>query len=264
MHLRSIGFRTTASAVAGSLAAPAVGDVLTVENGKEGSAISIVDWFGFQNTNAGFQQLIYPSGHDTTQGIRSDIPGLGMTRFKPVNAPIPLQPQELLAFTIGGAATAGDVDLGIATIYYEELPGIQGHFITYEEFSARGTLLCGVEEVLTGVVTGDWSAGVPINNTADLLLANRDYAWLGGVSQVVMGGIAMSSPDFGNVRVACPGLAGVSDMGSDYFATLAYETGLPCIPVINSGNRANVLLSCLDNENTAPTSCSFTLALLAK
>ena len=79
MHLRSLGFRTTASAVVGTAAVAAVGDVLTVENGTPGTQISILDWWGLQNTNPGFQQLIYPSGHDTTRGIRGITAGATVT-----------------------------------------------------------------------------------------------------------------------------------------------------------------------------------------
>jgi hypothetical protein len=248
--------------VVGTAAVAAVGDVLTVENGTPGTQISILDWWGLQNTNPGFQQLIYPSGHDTTRGIRGITAGVTVTRFKPINVPIPVRAQELLQFTIGGAATAGDVDIGVVTLYYENMPGLSGSYIGYDELMARGSKLCTVDQSLTGIATGDWSVGVAINATTDLLLANRQYAWVGAEAQVQIAAVSMNAPDFGNVRIACPVQPGDGDRGAEYFINLAWETNLPTIPVFNSGNRANILLCDLMNENTAATICSFNLVLL--
>lgn len=262
MHLQTVGYNATAAATTGTAAAAMTGDSLMVAAGREGSRIRIVDWWGKSNATMGWHQLVHPSGHDVSRGIRSVIQLNQTARFNPVGAPEDVQPGETLSLTIAAGAVAGDIELGFMSILYDDLPGIAGRLLGWNEVESRIEKMVSVQASITLAATGSWAGAELITAESDLLLANRDYAWVGGSAVLPIGAIAMQAPDFGNVRIACPADTRDADMGCEHFLWLSYETGLPCIPVFNSGNKGNVWLSACDDENGAATVCSWNLALL--
>jgi len=222
----------------------------------------IAGWSRNQAT-AGFTQLTFPSGHDTTRGIRVGIPAssthLGVV---PWSSQVELQAQEPMSFTLAGSATAGDVEQFCAIIRYDDLPGIDQRLISNAQLDARIEKLATVEH--SAVSTAGPSYGTPtvMTTSADLLQANRDYAVLGCTTRTACMAAYIIGPDTGNLRVGVPGDIAKQEITSQWFSLLSRVTGLACIPVINSGNKASTFFHATADENAGTFLCTWYLALL--
>lgn len=261
MLLEAIGYQATAATAAGSAATAFTNDSLTVKNGRGEIAAFLIGWI-LKNQSAGFQQLIWPSGHDTTQGFRVRTTAVGMADAMSLGSRAPLQAQELIAATIGAAAVAGDIEQGILLLWYPDLPGQDARLIPAEECDRRSRRLTSVSVSINPGAGGNWGGSEAINSETDLLRANTDYAILGGVAEADVTAIGISGPDFGNARVAIPGGFSEPAISARWFYLLSFWTGLPCIPVFNSANKGATNLVLADDENGAATDFSLNLAEL--
>ncbi|MGV0951687.1 MAG: hypothetical protein ACOYB3_13525, partial [Azonexus sp.] len=107
MHIELINASGTAAATTGTAAAGVGGDSLTIKNGQ-GDIDIIAIWQ--TNQTAGFGQIVYPSGHDTTRNWRAGV-GVGVNIGQlALSQKMAVQPQETLAVTIAATAVAGDVE----------------------------------------------------------------------------------------------------------------------------------------------------------
>jgi len=257
MHTELISFSATAPST-GAAAAALTGDSLTVKNAR--GPAQIIAWWAQQQVD-GWQQLVTPTAHDTTRGYRTVVEANNIDSLIPRGTSIEVQPQELLSISIAGSGTAGDVELGMMLIHYPDLPGVSGRAITWPQLTSRMQMMTTVQMTITGAAAG-YTGGELITAESDLLRANRDYAVIGVTTNVACGAITILGPDTGYVRTAVPGQASDSDVGSDWFAALSRTSGLPTIPVINSGNRAATTIGIVQNENNVSPVISITLALL--
>lgn len=259
MHNELISYFATNPGAAGIAATPATGDSLTIKNNRGVSGPRILDLWGQQAT-AGFQQIVFPSGHDTTRGYRvGQIPDDTYAHI-PDGMSIPITAQETMTITIAGGAA--EIDTGAMLVHYPDLPGIDQRVLTWAQLQDRYEKLTTVFVAVTAGA-GTYGAGVLINATSDLLLANRDYALMGITTTVDQLAVCVSGPDTGNVRVGCPGSNQNTDEASGYFTFLARSQGLAMIPVINSGNKNSTTISSIAATAVA-TNATLYLALLRK
>lgn len=249
MFIETIGWQATQPNT-GLAAAAFTGDSLTVKNGTPGSQIVLLTALALQQV-AGYQQITAPSFNDTTRGIRYGVPAATPGHYLPLMQGQPLKAQETLSVTIAGSNTAGDIELGGAMIYYENLPGQQGTYLTEDEMYARAVRMVTVYATISTGTAGGWSGGELITAESDLLRANRDYAVLGITSIVACLAVGMRAPDWSNGRIAVPGQITNPELSSEYFRYLSWDTGLPCIPVFNSANKNNIFLDAAVDENGA-------------
>lgn len=257
MHTELVTFSATQPNT-GAAAAALTGDSLTVKNSK-GPAY-IVAWWAQQQAD-GYQQLVTPTSHDTTRGFRQVVEGANIDNLLPGGMAIELQPQELMALTIAGSNTAGDVELGCMLIHYPDLPGVSARALKWPDVLRRAESLLTIQCTITGAATGYTGAEL-ITAESDLLRANRDYAVLGITTNVPCAAVTLTGPDTGYVRTAVPGQATDTDVGRDWFCSLSRAFDLPLIPVINSGNKASTYLGIVQNENNVSPAVAMTLALL--
>jgi hypothetical protein len=259
MNTETIAYTVTNPGAGGAAASAVTGDSLTIKNDRGVRGPMIVDMWGQQAT-AGFQQLTFPSGHDTTRGYRvGQIPDDTYSHI-PLGVGIPVTAQELLSLTIAGGGA--ETDVGALTIHYPSLPGIEQRAITNAQLQDRYEQLTTVFSAVTSGA-GAWGNGVAINSVTDLLKANRDYALLGITTTVDHLAVAVSGPDTGNVRVGCPGSNQNTDEAASYWIRMAIMYQLALIPVINSGNKASTLISAVAATAVA-TNATLYLALLKK
>jgi hypothetical protein len=260
MHLQV----TTAAAIApgatGAAGIPLTGDSLTVQNSKSGSGVKILAAWQ-TNQVAGFGQIAFPSGHDTTRGYRVGAP-IGINpAFLPFGVEMEVNPQELLAVTLAGSAVAGDVEQMSLLLRYGDMPGIAGRYMSARELEAKTSKLTTIEQSITSVAGPGYSGEVAINTTTDLLLANRDYAIIGMSSRTAVHAMTLRGPDLGNVRIATPGILR-QEITAQYFALLSRTHGEECIPVINSGNKAATFVGVATDENAGTFLVTLYMALL--
>jgi len=242
----------------GAAATAYAGDTLTIKN-SQGPARILAMW-AYHNVS-GFQQIVYPSGHDTTRNWRTVVMNNDARPRNAMGCPWWVQPQELLTITIAGSNIAGQIETGCLAIHYDNLPGVTSRNIGWDSLLQRTEKQVTVQCTLTGVA-GAYSVGEPINAESDLLRANRDYALIGMESTVEVAALAISGPDTGNTKIGMPAVPTEPDMCGNWFAMLSRAYNLNLIPVINSGNRASTLVYCANGQGALSPVVSLNLALL--
>jgi len=262
MHTELISWSATAPGAAGAAAAALTGDSLTIKNNRGVSGPRIIDLWAMQQTS-GFQQVTFPTGHDTTRGYRYGVEAGDTYSRLCAGLSIPITAQETMTVTIAGSATAGDVELGCALVHYPDLPGIDARTLTWAQLNDRYEKLTTLYVSMTGAAAGYTGAEL-INADSDLLLANRDYALLGGSTTVDCAAVVLQGPDTGNAKIAFPGADQDTDEVSQYFCGLARAQDRSLIPVINSGNKNSTYISIVQDENNVTVLATLYLALLRK
>ena len=262
MHIEVQGYFATAAAVAGTAAAACNGDTLTVKNARIGSKIVLVDAVAFYGS-LGELRVVGPHMNDTTQGIR--MPVVPAVSHCLMGGPMgePMWPQDTLVVTMFGTAFAAEVDVAGLVFWYEDLPGITARMIDTATLRTRGVRVVPVNCTIATVATGQWGAAEALNADSDLLRPNTDYALVGGKVSALVGVVGVRSPDWGNVRVPIPGGIGETRDGSSYLSALSDRTGLPCIPILNSGNKAGIFVDMLQDEAGVDSTVSLNLVELA-
>ncbi len=230
----------------------AAGDALTVRNFTNGKARLITAWPTGQTT-AGQLVIRSPRMHDNVRGITYPVP-VGGT-YPPLWSPYiqELIAQDQLIVQISGSAIAGDLMLASLLVHYEDLPGIEGNFITPEELKSKSVDLLTVINTITTTTGPNYTGAVAINATNDLFKANVPYALIGYSVTVSAGCVTYRSSDTGNLRVGGPAQPGLLESTRDFFIKLSQISGLPCIPVFNSANKANTFVEAQQDENAAAT-----------
>lgn len=262
MHLEVIGCHATAAAVAGTAATINSGDSFTVKNGRQGSRIALLDVVAFYGS-LGEIRVVGPHMNDTTEGIRSSVQLADPQCLMLGSHPEPLFPQDALVVTMFGTATGAEVDVAGLVLWYEDLPGISARLITPDDVRSRGVRVVPVRNNIVSIATGLWGGAVALNALTDLLKPNTDYAVLGGCCSTVQGMISIRSPDWGNVRVGIPGKIVNTELSWDYFSRLSDRSGLPCIPIFNSGNKAATFVESMTDEAAVAVTVHWNLVELA-
>lgn len=219
-----------------------------VKNGTPGSKVLILDWCGL-NQSTGFHKMTWPSAHDTTRNLYAGLGAALLTHLIPLGPPPVLRPQETITYEMIGSATGGDIEQGLLTLLYEDLPGIQGRLISPDDVWNRAKSRVTISATLACGTGGGWSGSEAITSESNLLHANTDYAVLGITTKTSAMAVGIKAPDFGNVRIAVPGALANHDMYGNYFMHLSEEYGLPLVPVFNSANRDSILLDGMVDEN---------------
>lgn len=258
MHMELLTAAATAAATTGT-AATAVGtDSLMIKNGR-GDIDIIAIWQ--TNQTAGFGQLIFPSAHDTTRNWRAGV-GVGVNvGLMALRQTMPVKPQETLAITLAATAVAGDVENFSMLIRYKDFPGISARLMTESQVLSRTEKLLTIENSLASTAGPSYGTPELITADSDLLQANRDYALLGMTSRTAVHAIYVSAPDFGNVRVGAPGTLRY-DLNSQWFMLQSRLHEEPLVPVFNSGNKQNIFLGVVTDENAGTFVVTMHLALL--
>lgn len=262
MHTETILYQATAPGAGGAAAAAATGDSLIIKNNRGGGEPSIIAAWSFAQT-AGFHQIVFPTGHDTTRNFRFGTEPADTSNRIVRGMEIPVTAQEQLSITIAGSAVAGDVESGVLLVHYPNLPGIDSRTITFAQLQSRAQKLTTVFATITGAAAG-YTGGELINAESDLLLANRDYALMGMSSTIDCVGMTIIGPDTGNVRIACPGADIDLERSTEWFCDLSRTQGKSLIPVINSGNKNATTIGIMQDENNVSPTITLYLALLAK
>jgi len=241
----------------GAAGAPLTGDSLTIKNGQ-GKIRLLSAWATRQV--AGFSQIVVPSGHDTTRNWRAGVAAAAGQLTLPLGVSMNFDAQEVIASTIAGSNTAGDIEQDSFLIWYENFPGINMRTLAADAVDKRTKKLCTIESSIAAVATGQYVSEA-ITADSDLLQANTDYAVMGMSSRTAAHNLTLQAPDFGNARVACPGNLR-PELTNQWFMVLSRAHGLPLVPVFNSGNKAQVNIGFSADENAAATVVTLYLAML--
>ena len=229
----------------------ASGDSFTIKNAAPNSDILLLN-FWVDAQLAGQARIRSPKFHDNVDAIRSRTRINCLEPLLPWGQPQRLYAQDTEIVELAGSSTAGDIESIVQLIYYADLPGQAGRFITQDQLKQRGRNYFGNRLAITVGSTAAYTGARAINADVDLLKANTDYAVLGMTSDLRVGAICLRGPDTGNLRASCPGGADVQGAMKRYgtfFRDLSLFYGMALIPVINSANKGGTLIDVVGDEN---------------
>lgn len=229
----------------------AAGNSAQIRSANMSSRISLLNAWAFNNV-AGEFVIKSPRLHDNVQGIRmrvraanTDIlyPSVGSAGFAQ-----PLISQDILTLLLSGSGVAGNIEDASFLVYYADLPGVQGRFITGDLLQKNGVNDMGQEVSITTTVNPGYSGQVAINSLFDNFKANTDYALLGYIVDTQAGSLRIQGVDVGNLGIGGPCNPALRHVTANWFTQLSEAFKLPLIPVFNSQNKSAILVDALGNQ----------------
>jgi len=218
---------------------PSTGTSFTVRNTDPNKAVWLLDAWAF-NATAGELRIRSTKLHDFQQGIRNritaalSVPVQGGHNNSMYAQRLYAQDALTVELTGGGA----EIDTASLLILYEDLQGASGRFIDNAFLKANGLNEVTIEVTVTAVATGNFGGAVAINSTNDNLIANTDYAILGGMTDTRGDTVGITGIDFSNLRLGFPAEPTIRDTTVNWFQALTFGFNTPLIPVFSSANKA--------------------------
>lgn len=225
------------------------GNSLTLRNAKEGSKIWLISAWALNQANDTWLRIRSPRLHDNVEGMTFAVESTNCKPLIPLGAKQELISQDTLVVEMMDSGAISDLDYACLLVYYEDLPGVDGRFITAEEFDQRSKHMIAVRNTLTLDTDGTYDAEEAINAEYDLMKANTDYALIGNHVRDRVPVTRYRGTDTGNLGIGIPGGIGEQWITGGWFLNLARLTGLPIIPVMNSANKSNFLIDSPATEN---------------
>jgi len=241
----TVGVVTATPGTLGTFAAGVgmTGQSTTVRNTQLGSKINLEGLWA-QAAAASIVRVRSPRLHDNVQGIRYQVPAAIPLNLMGLRPETPLVPQDLLVVeqsTVAAATTVAFLHQS-----YASLPGSDGNYGSWGQIQPRIADMM-TQEVTPGNPTaaGQWSAGVALNASFDLMKANTWYALLGYMVSATTGAIAIQGPDTGGLKVGGPGILNAIET-REWFLWMDEFSEEPAIPIINSANKAGTFVYLAD------------------
>jgi len=236
------GFATNPGATLTTLTA-STGQSFTIRGTDTTKGTWLLSAFAF-NATAGELRITSPRLHDQVQGIRNRVTAASV--FPLVGGPVNdgftqrLYAQDNLTVQLSGGA--GELDCAALLIAYEDLAGVSGRFIDQPTLVKNGLNVVTAEVTVVGVATGNFGGGVAINSSFDNLIANTDYAILGGMTDTRGCAVGVTGVDLGNLRVGFPCEPSIRFLTQNWFQALSMAYTAPYIPVFNSANKTQTII----------------------
>lgn len=241
----------------------ASGQSLSIRAAQGVSDIRLLAMWANLKTAAGVFRIRSPRLHDNVQGIRMRAAVGAPLPFIPPHPLQRLYSQDGLILEVQNADAAGNIETGFFLAYYSDLGGVAARFIDVPTLMSRGVNLKGVEVQLNPSAAGGWTGLKALNSFEDTLIANTDYAILGGAMDVLTGGVGITGPDTGNVRLGFPGNTSDPFLSQEFFVRLTRIAGIPLIPVISSANKAGTNIDTAQDQGGAAVNVTLLLCQLS-
>ncbi len=253
---------TAIGATIAALAA-AAGDSLAVKSFPDSKSARILSFWSDVQV-AGTARIRSARMHDNVQAIRCATIISDLHPMMPYGASQRLYPNDVLVVELAGSAVAGDIEYVELLLYYEDLPGIAGNFITAEQALSRAVNLSFVENTLALGTGGGYTGGEAINVEFDQFRAGEKYALLGYLVSAECAAVCWRGPDTGNLRVGGPGDETERELTADWFVRLSRAYNLPLVPVISAENKTPTTVDGVQDENGTDVTVTSIFAQLAR
>ena len=214
------------------------------------------------NQAAGIIRVMSPRMANNNQGIHLDTVIGQLDPIIPISLGQKLYSQDTLNIGISGSAVAGDLEGAALLIYYPDLPGANGNFISLEDYKSRVTNIMTNRNAIVAGAGGGFTGAAALNATENMFKANKDYAILGYTCSAQCTAVRMIASDLGNIGIGGPGNIVNRAMTANWFIRLSEMTGLPLIPVINSANVGGILVDVMQDENAVAVAIAWIFAEL--
>jgi hypothetical protein len=205
---------------------------------------------------AGELRITSPRLHDQAQCIRNRVTAALSGPLTPgfLNGGFAQRLYAQDNLTIQQSGGGAELDLAALLVGYDDLAGVSGRFIDHQTLRKAGVNILTAEVTVTAVATGLWGGAVAINSSFDTLIANTDYALIGGMTDTRGLAVGVTAVDFGNLRCAFPAEPSLRSLTQNWFEalSLAFEappgnSGAAYIPVFNSANKSTTLIDVTTN-----------------
>ena len=213
---------------------------------------------------AGILRLMAPSWHDFVNGLYLNTVASEVRMLSTIGWKQTLQGQEAISAGISGSATAGDLEMGVLPILYDNLEGISPSYIDVATLLERqvGQVIAVPNTITTGTA-GAW-ASEAINAEVDNFKSDLDYAVLGYQTTAECLAVAYQGVATGNLRWGGPGNETEKEFTGNYFITMTQVYGRPLIPVFHGSDEGNFNVCVVIDENGADPAISTILAPLRR
>src|SRR5712692_2407337 len=227
------GFATNPGATFTALT-PSTGTSFTVRNTDPAKAVWLLNSWAF-NATAGELRIRSTKLHDFQQGIRNRVTAAFTGPLFPghTNGSFAQRLYAQDALTVELTGGGAELDTASLLILYEDLQGASGRFIDQAFLKTNGLNAVTVEVTVTAVATGNFGGAVAVNSTNDNLIANTDYAILGGMTDTRGDTVGITGVDFGNLRIGFPAEPSFRFLTDGWFEDLSVGLNAPYIPVLS-------------------------------
>lgn len=241
------GFATNPGAVF-TVLTPSTGQSFTVRGTDVTKGTWLLNHWAF-NASAGEMRIRSPRLHDFFSGIRSRVTAAFTSplfgHVVSTGYAQRLYAQDLLTTELTGGGA--EIDTAAILIGYEDLGGVAGRFIDVPTLKKIGLNEVTIEVTVVAPATGNFGGAVAINSSIDNLIANTDYAILGGLTDTRGNAVGVTGVDFGNLRVGFPAEPTLRDELGYWFMKLAFGFNGAWIPVFNSANKTQTTVDVATN-----------------
>ena len=232
--------------------------VRSFEAGKEARLITL--WA--DNQVAGIVRAMSPRMANNNQGIHIDSIIGNLDPLIPISLGQALYPQDTLALGISGSAVAGDFEGAGFLIYYPDLPGASGNFISPDEVISRCSNIMSNRTAIVAGAGGGYTGQMALNATENMFKANKEYALLGFNCSAQCTAVRMIASDLGNIGLGGPGNIANRKLMGEWFMEISRLTGTHLVPVINSSNVGGIIVDAMQDENAAAVNVAWIFAEL--
>ena len=239
------------------------GDSLAVKSFPDAKAARILAFWSDVQV-AGTGRIRSARMHDNVQAIRFDTVVSDPRNLMPRGSSQRLYPNDVLVVELAGSAVAGDIEYISMLLYYDDLPGIAGNFITAEQALSRAVNLSFVENTIAAGTGGGYTGSEAINAEFDQFRAGEKYALLGYLVDTEADAVCWRGPDTGNLRVGGPADETERTITAEWFLDLSRAYNLPLVPVISAENKTPTTVDAVQDENGADVTLTSILAQLAR
>lgn len=227
---------------AGVVYTPVTGDSYTIRHAEGESKIQLLNaWVEGLATAVAVLRIRSPLLHDNVEGIRLQSIDADVDPLLPWDKNQPLHTQDTLVLEKPvGVAVQTNVGL---LIHYENIPGIDGQFITPSDVKDRIVNIVTVENSVLPELLVAYGAAQALNTNFDLLKSKATYALIGYHVNLICCNVGWVSTHWGNLRIGGPGNPNAKQITSNWFERLSELTGKALIPTFSGCDAARIFVS---------------------
>lgn len=229
-----------------------------------GQTVAWLEAMWTKSLDAGYTRVRSPRLHDDVIGIEAQhfVGNASPLLSEYFEQELYSQDSLIVEDFFTAAPTVNDVQQIGLQVYYDDLPGVAGNYMTWAQISPMIKSYMGVYvNPSSSATVGQWGVGVALNSSQDVFKANSYYALIGYETPTLFTAFSVLGSDLGNLQVGGPGSIDPK-ITRQWFPYMEVESGKPSIPVINSQNKQSTLVQVFNSVASTAYPISLIFAYL--